>query len=58
MMEYIEINRQLILDVLSTLDKIEVKGYSNLNSMFGVMYTLRNELNKPQKDGDIDVKSE
>lgn len=32
--------------ILNTLNKIEVKGYENINNMFGVMITLQEEIQR------------
>lgn len=48
-------NKETVLQLLNTLNQIEVKGFQNINCMCGVMNVLKNELNKPDEVGDADV---
>lgn len=41
-------NEQLA-QILATLDTIEIKGYDNINKMFGVMLTIKQEIEKRQQ---------
>ena len=50
-------NKETILQLLNTLNQIEIKGFQNVSYLCGVMNILQKELNKPDKVGDIDGKS-
>lgn len=47
-------NKETVVQLLNTLNQIEVKGFQNVSYMCGVMNILKNELNKPTEDGDVD----
>lgn len=42
-------SKEMIIQVLNTLNLVEVKGIQNINYMCGVMNLLQEELNKEDK---------
>lgn len=39
-------NKEFLVQIYNTLDGIEVKGFENVNRLFGVMFAIRQELEK------------
>lgn len=40
-------NNEQLVQIYNTLNQIEVKGYENINRMFGVLLTIQECLNNP-----------
>lgn len=47
-------SKETMIQILNTLNQIEVKGFQNVNYMCGVMNILQKELNKSDEVGDTD----
>ena len=41
--------KEVLLQIYNTLQQIEVKGFDNIDKMFGVMYTIRECLAKEEE---------
>lgn len=41
----LDMNKEIIIQILNTLNLIEIKGINNINYMCGVMNALQKELN-------------
>lgn len=42
-------NKQTLVQIYNSLNQIEVKGYENINRLFGVLYTIQNELTSEEE---------
>lgn len=42
-------NKELLIQIYNTLNQIEVKGFDNIDKMFGVLYALQREINSEEK---------
>lgn len=42
--------KEKLLQVYNTLQQIEIKGFDNIDKMFGVLYLIREELTNTQQD--------
>lgn len=40
-------DRETLVQLYNTLNEIEVKGYENVNRLFGVLFTMRQVLEQP-----------
>lgn len=42
-------DRELLIQIYNTLQSVEIKGFDNIDKMFGLMYTIREQLKNNQE---------
>lgn len=45
-------DKQTLVQIYNALNEVEVKGFDNINRLFGVLFTIRKELEQPQEQED------
>lgn len=43
-------DKQTLVQIYNTLNEIEVKGFDNINRLFGALIAIRKELEQPEQE--------